>query len=76
MAKQNVTDESGPSTGDDSEPNFVQGYQATDPHAANSPNRPSNQEYYGPGSYAVAYKKAWKTKPGVLPNGEGDDGSF
>ena len=76
MAKQNVTDESGPTTGDDSSAGFVKGYQASTPEAAMSPNRPSYEPYRAPGENAVAMKKAWKGRPSLLPNGEGDDGSF
>lgn len=76
MAKQNVTDESGPSTGEDTEAGFVKGYQASTPESAMSPKQDSFYPYLAPGTNAVAMKKAWKGKPSLLPNGEGDDGSF
>ena len=76
MAKQNVADESGSSTGDDTEASWVKGYEASDPKDANSPNRPSGQQYFGPGECATAYKAKWKDRPALLPNGEGDDGTL
>lgn len=77
MAKQNVTDESGPSSGaDTTDSGFVKGYQASTPASAMSPDRPSWEPYRAPGENAVAMKKQWKGKPSFLPNGEGDDATF
>ena len=72
--KQNVTDESGPSLGDDTEAGFTKGYDATTPDAANSPDYPGNQVYEGVGARAEAYKAHWKQKPGVFPYGTNSQG--
>jgi hypothetical protein len=74
MAKQNVTDESGPTTGDDSEASFVKGYQASDPRDATT-GRPGWDNYGAPGDMTVPYKKFWSNKPRCFPNGAGDDGT-
>ena len=55
---------------------FLKGYVASTPESANSPNRPSDQQYFAPGEAATAMKAAWKGKPTLLPNGEGDDATF
>jgi hypothetical protein len=71
MARQNVTDESGPSTGEDTEAGFIKGYESTTPDAADAPNNPSWQDYGGPGEAATAYKAVWKNRPRTFPTGSG-----
>jgi hypothetical protein len=75
FTNKKVTDESGPSTGDDTGADFLTGYAASSPDSADAPHNPSWQDYGAPGEAATAYKAFWKTKPRVFPNGAGDDGT-
>ena len=76
MARQTVTDEPAatPETDAGDQSSWLAGFVSSDPNSADTPN--SNARYFAPGEAAVAYKKAWKGRPCLLPNGEGDDGSF
>jgi hypothetical protein len=76
MARETVTDEPGaaPETDSGDQSRWLAGFISSDPKRADTEN--SNSRYYAPGYAAVAFKKAWKGRPLILPNGEGDDGSF
>ena len=53
---------------------FVKGYAATTPDAADAPNYPGNQTWEGPGALAQQYKAHWKNKPRLFPYGSNDEG--
>jgi hypothetical protein len=78
MAKQptsnaNVADERDSPA--EAQADWLSGYQASDPKAANTDTTPGWQNYGGPGDMTVPYKAFWKTKPRCFPNGPGDEGS-